>query len=426
MNILKFYRLKYTVLEILGYVYISPIIFLKKMVFVLKDRYSYTRNLKCSKTFDYLEQNIDLNKKTIVVIDNYIPEYDIHAGARTLFQYMQLYKNLGLDVVFIPDDYIKREPYTTELKDIGIQVLYGRWYKKNIEKWLLKNSKFISFVMLNRPRSIKYIDFFKKYINATIIYYGMDMYFIREYQRYLIEHKKEALRAYKYYKKIECKMYKAADVIFTVSLKEQEKIKKMFTNVNVIQIPCFFYKIFSRVKYNYSERENIMFVGGQKHPPNPDAVSWFCLKIFPKILEKNNSIKFYVVGNYSIDFINKYNNSSVIFTGKISDKELKNIYSSIRLSIIPLRYGAGVKGKTIEAMYYGVPIVSTNYGIEGLKEVDNFIEIVKDEKEFSDSVLKLYNNKEKLEAMSNKSFNYIKTNFSYDTASNIVKRILHK
>lgn len=238
---LKFYRLKYAILEIVGYIYISPIIFLKKFLSVLGDRYLVLKKnkSKSSKT-EIIAENVTLNKKTIVVIDNNVPEYDIHAGARTLFQYMQLYKDCGFDVVLVPDDYIKREPYVTELQNMGIKVLYGKNYKKNIEKWILKNSKFISFVMLNRPRSIKYIDFFKKYTNAKIIYYGMDMYFVREYNRYLIEHKKEALRTSKYYKNIEYKMYQKSDVVLTVSMKEKEQIKKIFSDVNVVQIPCFF------------------------------------------------------------------------------------------------------------------------------------------------------------------------------------------
>ncbi|MEO7523299.1 MAG: glycosyltransferase family 2 protein, partial [Ferruginibacter sp.] len=90
-------------------------------------------------------------KKTILVIDHYVPEFDKDAGSKSIFQYLELYVSLGLHVVFIGDNFFQSEPYTTILQQMGIEVLYGEYYKENWKKWVLTNQDFIDFIFLSRP-----------------------------------------------------------------------------------------------------------------------------------------------------------------------------------------------------------------------------------------------------------------------------------
>jgi len=415
----KFYNLKYTLFEILGQFYISPYNFLKKLLIFCKEKEKY-------KTYSSkLKKNItNSSKKTIIVIDNSVPEYDLHAGARTIFDYLQLFKDMGFDVKFIPDDFIKREPYVSELEKAGIEVFHGKWCKNNYQRWIINNANKIHFVMLNRPRSIKYFNLFKKYTKAKIIYYGMDMYFVRELNKYTLEKNKAALRASKYYKIIELFMYNNSDIILTVSNKEKTDIKALIKKDNVYTFPCFFYKKFKNEEYIFEKRKNLIFVGGQKHPPNEDAVIWFCTKIMPKITNIYPDLKICIVGKYSKNFIDNYSSKNVEFKGNISDNELNNLYLSSRMAVIPLRYGAGVKGKTIEAFYNGIPIVTTAYGIEGLYDTNAFTLLANDTKKFSELIIKFYNNKDMLINIHLKELEYIKEHFSYENALNIMSQNL--
>ena len=68
-----------------------------------------------------------LGKKTIVVIDHYIPQFDKDAGSRTVFQYLSLFADMGLNVKFIGDNFYRHEPYTTIIQQKGIEVLYGSY-----------------------------------------------------------------------------------------------------------------------------------------------------------------------------------------------------------------------------------------------------------------------------------------------------------
>ena len=69
---------------------------------------------------------------------------------------------MGLNVKFIGDNYFKHEPYTSELQEFGIEVLYGPYYANNWKEWIKINSKYLDYVFLNRPHiTKKYIDFIK-------------------------------------------------------------------------------------------------------------------------------------------------------------------------------------------------------------------------------------------------------------------------
>ena len=89
--------------------------------------------------------------------------------------------------------------------------------------------------------------------------------------------------------------------------------------------------------------------------------------------------------------------------------------------VVPLRYGAGVKGKVVEAMYYGIPIVSTSVGTEGIDGVESFVEVQNDADKFAESVVKLYNDNDILQHMSEESQAYIKEHNSIEAVWNIVK-----
>ena len=80
----------------------------------------------------------------------------------------------------------------------------------------------------------------------------------------------------------------------------------------------------------------------------------------------------------------------ILVTGYISDDRLSELYANCKLCVIPLRFGAGVKGKTVEAMYQGIGIVSTSIGIEGLSELDKYIQAKDSEDDFLAELNKMY------------------------------------
>lgn len=420
----KYYRLKYTLIELFFYFfYIS----FRDSVKVFFWRREDLKKYGCSGKKKNSSLNLEKNKKIVVVIDDTVPKDDFSAGGKTIQNYIDIYQKLGYEVKFLPDDFLKREPYTTNLGNKGVEVLYGRWWKKNYTDWFYKNKDKISFVMLNAPRSIKYIDFFKKCIKTKVLYYDMDIYFVREKLRYDVTKDKKYLRESKYHKIIEKKLFNSSDAVLTISEKENKFIKQFINKDNVFTIPCYVYNNYLNINYTAENRNNLLFVGGDWETANLDGIKWFIEKIYPVIYKKNNNIKLIIVGLYNGNFIKQYQNDNIKFAGKISDERLKELYLSSKIALAPLRFGAGVKAKVVEAMYYGVPIVSTDFGVEGLiPGFEEFITVSNTEQDFANSVLNLYDDKFSLEKFSALSLKYSKEHFSFETASQIIKDILKK
>jgi glycosyltransferase involved in cell wall biosynthesis len=79
----------------------------------------------------------------------------------------------------------------------------------------------------------------------------------------------------------------------------------------------------------------------------------------------------------------------VVVTGFVTDKQLAAYYMTARVAIAPLRYGAGMKGKVVEAMRFGVPIVTTPFGVQGMAELKDKLPVHAAPGPFADAVLTL-------------------------------------
>lgn len=363
-------------------------------------------------------------KKTILVIDHYVPQFDKDAGSRTTFQYLEAFIELGMNVKFLGNDFYKYEPYTTILQQKGIEVIYGSYYAKNYEKWLLDNVKNFDFILLNRPHiSEKYIKILQNKANGKLFYYGHDLHFIRDLKEYEITKDEKKLASSNRWKTVEYKLFRNSDVILTPTLKEKEIISKDFLDKKIEVLPAFFYDEIATRITNFDQRRNLLFVGGFKHAPNIDAVIWFIDKVLPLVCKQIPDIQFIIVGSNVPDSIAKYSSSNVVIKGFVSDKELERLYKTTKITVVPLRFGAGLKGKTVEAMVKGLPIVSTSFGLEGMPDIHNILEAYDNEKDFANAILSLYNNHEKLQDLSGKIVDYATLKFTKDQAKVFFKSL---
>jgi GT2 family glycosyltransferase/glycosyltransferase involved in cell wall biosynthesis len=367
------------------------------------------------------------SKKLILVIDQFVPTYDKDAGSKTTYQYLELFAELGLNVKFIGDDFKCLEPYTTAIEQLGIEVLYGKNNEENWKNWIIDNSESIDYVYLNRPGiSLKYIQHIKTHTKAKIFFYGHDLHFIRERKRYEIENKPELLESSNQWKIKECILFDQTDVILTPNYDECDIIRKINTDYNVKVILPFFYKTKATPIDSFDNRKDILFVGGFNHAPNVDAVLWFCSEIWPKVLKVLPEANFYIVGSNAPKIIAELKSDSIKYLGYQTDEQLLSLYKNVKLTVIPLRYGAGVKGKTIEAMQMGVPIVTTNIGVEGMVDVKNIINAKDDAEGFAEEIITLYNNNLMLSEKSKKEADYINTHFSQSVAMNTMTKLLYE
>ena len=328
------------------------------------------------------------NKKTILFIDHYVPMYNQDAGSRNIFSYVKLFVDMGYNVLFLGDNFTPHQPYTLVLQQMGVEVLFGSWYQENWMHWLETNGMYIDYVFSSRsPITEKYIDALRQYTTARIMYYVVDLVYVRLRAQYEIEQDKKLLDDARQLENIEKKLFSQVDVILTVSTAERDIINAdADINTPIVVFPIFFYDSFKDIT-PFDNRKDLLFVGGFQHPPNVDAVLWLVHEVMPRLPEE---IRLIVVGSKTPESVHALASERIIVKGFVSDEELSDLYTSCRIAVIPLRFGAGVKGKTIEAIYNLIPVVSTSFGIEGLSEVSDILSPFDNAESFANEVIRLY------------------------------------
>ena len=378
---------------------------------LLKEHFPHGKNV-------FHARDRSATKKTMLVVDHYVPHFDKDAGSKTTFQYLSLFASMDLNVKFLGDNFFQHEPYTTSLQQLGIEVLYGPWYHDNWQQWIEDNGKNIDYIYLNRPHiSIKYIDYFIKTTQATILYYGHDLHFLREQKQYEVEQNPKLLKSAQKWKETECYLFEHSDIVLTPSDEENKIIAALSPRYRVETILPYFFSEPASALTEFDQRADILFVGGFNHQPNVDAVVWFSESIWPLLKSAIYPARFIVVGSNPPPAITALQTEDILVRGFVSEPELHSIYRKAKLVVIPLRYGAGVKGKTVEALYQGIPVVTTSFGVEGMPGNTEFIEPQNEATAFADEVIRLYTNNQLLATLSLQGTNYINSHFTQKAAA---------
>lgn len=360
-------------------------------------------------------------KKTLLMVDHYVPQFDRDAGSRTVFQYLKLFVSLGFNVKFIGDNFYRHEPYTSALGQLGIEVLYGPDYAKNWKSWIKQNAKNIDYVFLNRPHiAPRYLDFIRENTDARIIYYGHDLAFLREMREYEITGDAAMKRSSEEWKPKELELMRKSDVAYYPSYVEVEEIGKIDPEIRVKAIPAYLFEGIEAPNYDADARRDIMFVGGFSHRPNVDAVKWLAEEVLPALLKHDPDVKIHILGSNAPNEVKALANEHLIMEGFVTDEQLEEFYRTSRISLVPLRYGAGIKGKVIESLRYGTPVVTTSVGAEGIVDAEEVMLVEDDGRVLAEKLARLYHDKEALARMSRDGVDYIQKNFSPQNAIEII------
>jgi glycosyltransferase involved in cell wall biosynthesis len=118
----------------------------------------------------------------------------------------------------------------------------------------------------------------------------------------------------------------------------------------------------------FEERKHIYFVGNFFHKPNVDAVLYLKKEIWPILSKKLPNVELHIYGAYPNQKITQLHNEKERFLIKGRAKDINKISQQSKICLAPLRFGAGIKGKFIEAMQNGTPSVTTKIGSEAMHD----------------------------------------------------------
>jgi len=133
----------------------------------------------------------------------------------------------------------------------------------------------------------------------------------------------------------------------------------------------------------------ILFVAGFGHPPNEDAACWFVENVLPTVRAWVGDATLSIVGSNPSERVQALAGDAVCVLANVSDAALNERYRSARIAVVPLRCGAGVKLKVVEALRDGVPLVTTPVGAQGLPGVADVASVCSDAASFAAAVLAL-------------------------------------
>ena len=344
--------------------------------------------------FEKMERLPD--KKTVLVIDWQVPKYDTNAGDRHTFQYLCFFAELGLRTIYLANTYIDWGKYTQELRGFGVEVLVGgEWDFKNFERWIELNGDIVDYTYLNREEIfLKYISLIRQYTSSKVFYYPHDLVFPRLEREYAITNaeavKKKALQS----RQAEEEIINESDVVHVLGDYELNLVNEINPTKRAVCIPIYIYdeKQLSNLRQiSKGLRNGLIFVGGFDHRPNVDAMKWFVAQIWPRISDRLSNAVVYIVGSNPPEEIQKAANDRIIVTGYVDDNKLEELYRKSAVCIVPLRYGSGQKGKVIEAMYMGLPLVCTNIAAEGFPDIEQYVAIADCADDFAEKVVYAFN-----------------------------------
>ena len=365
-----------------------------------------TENVKnSSKAF--LARDRSQGKKILLYIDHKVPARDRDAGSLVTYEYLKILLDLGYKIIFWPDDLQNTEPYTSELQQMGIEVVYG---PNDFKGFVKKNGRFIDIVFLARPRtSVYYIEEIEKFTKAKRVYVCHDLHFLREQRQGQVEADDRLLKTAEESRKAELHLMKRTHCTVVFSDVEKELLQRIDPSIRVEVLP-FVQEVTSGIK-GFEERRDMVFVGNYKHAPNEDAVFWFINDIFPDIQPAIPGVRFVAAGSDPTPRMLALHSPDILVTGYVEN--IASYYQLGRVFVSPLRYGAGLKGKILQAMSHGTPVVGTSMSFEGMNVVDGEHVFIADDPELIvNRIVELYHNKPLWETVSANARQFIEDNYA--------------
>jgi hypothetical protein len=260
------------------------------------------------------------------------------------------------------------------------------------------------------------MDVIRKYMpNSKIVYDNVDLSFVRIRRQCEVEQNVEIGFKANVYKAEELYLNRFADLPVVVTDVEKEVLSEHDRSIEALVVPLI-YKTPELCDMPFNERTGLMFLGSYRHTPNVDAVIWFVNEVLPLVRREISDIVLYILGSHLPVAIKSLNNDGEVeVVGWVEDVD--PWFNKSRVFISPLRYGAGAKGKNAQTMSYGLPLVTTSIGAEGMNLIHRRNALIGDTAEdFAKAVIELHQSPALWQELSTSSLNHFNQHFSITAA----------
>jgi glycosyltransferase involved in cell wall biosynthesis len=324
----------------------------------------------------------------VLVVDTKVPTPDMDSGSVRAVAILRILRQLGCKVSFAALNMEYAAPYGAYLQQDGIEVLHRPNAWTIAEILADRGSEFDMVIASHYPIAQAILADVRRYApGALLVFDTVDLHYVRRQRGALLTGNPDAMRKAVISRQQELAVARAADVTVVVSDYERKILEQ--------ELPGCPIKVVSNIHsvhastVDFASRRDMFFVGGYQHPPNVDALQWFARDIWSKVRRQLPGVKIFLIGSKMPPAVASLAGDGVEALGHLPD--LTPYLERCRISIAPLRYGAGVKGKINLAQSWGVPVVATTAAVEGMY-LENMRDVLIADApdEFANAIVRLY------------------------------------
>jgi len=205
------------------------------------------------------------------------------------------------------------------------------------------------------------------------------------------------------------------DKCFLISKYDREEIEKSGDELkNIFYNPHGVDHVYFKPDLSIEKETNsLIMTGNFGYYPNADAILYFYNEIYPLVLNKIPDIKILVVGKNPPSELLNLKSDNFVVTGMVDD--LRPYLNKACVGIDPLRIGAGLQNKVIEAMSMALPVVATSAANEGIMAKDGEeILIANSKEEYAEKIISILNSENKRKEISEKARTFILREYTWE------------
>jgi glycosyltransferase involved in cell wall biosynthesis len=313
--------------------------------------------------------------KRALVIDERLPARDRDAGSTAILSHVRALRSLGHSVTFVAvEEMSGAEEAVAGLEEEKVTVCRAPFYT-SAEDVLRRQADCFDVIYLHRAEmASRYLALARRYCpRARILYSLADLHHVRLARQADVEGQPEWRAASQRLQLMEFSSAWLADAVITHSSEEARLLRQSVPRAQVHVVP---WEVALRpVPPPLAKRRGIAFIGGYSHRPNIDAAFWLVQTVMPLVWEESPEIECLLVGSGMPESVANLARPGVVPVGFVQDLDI-GVFDRVRLTIAPLRYGAGVKGKVLESFAAGVPCVMTEVAAEGIPLPSTLLSLV--------------------------------------------------
>jgi glycosyltransferase involved in cell wall biosynthesis len=358
------------------------------------------------------------------MIDVGYPQPDQDSGSIDQINFIRIFQSLQFDIYFIAVAHFRSvSPHRDALVAMGVTCVHIPEYK-SIENFIEEKADALDLFFLSRVHfGGRYIEYIKRVCpHSKVIFNTVDLHYIREGREAFLRLDIEALTQAQKTRSRELELVATADATIVVSLVEEKTLKTAAERGSIHCIPLVRDFAFDR-HVGFDARSGIGFIGGFLHQPNVDAIEYFLSEIWKQIQLDLPNVELFVIGSNMSDAWKARSVSGVNFIGYVP--ELDPWLDRLRLTVAPLRYGAGAKGKVVSSLGHGTPCVASPIAAEGMGLQDGVnITIARFPHEFAAEVVGVYREPERWRHLSEAGLELVRAQNSFERGLDSMRDVL--